>query len=45
MDTAFDGGQRSGLLHVYSADFSGDVKDITLNEGGFCLFIPSENGI
>jgi len=45
MDTRTDGEERSGIIHVYSARFIGNVSDIRLREGaGFGFFSRQEMG-
>ncbi|MBI3623514.1 NUDIX domain-containing protein [Candidatus Pacearchaeota archaeon] len=43
MDVHVNGTRRSGFLHVYSADFVGNVSDIRLKEGkGFAFLSRQE---
>ena len=42
-DTSTDGRSREGILYVFEADFTGEIKDISFREGcGFAFFGQEE---
>ena len=41
-DKNINGTEREGFLHVFSADFVGDIADITLREGKGFTFLSHE---